>query len=74
MIIKGELIKQLHGKGSKSEHEAIFLLGEDYKYRLKMKGGNPFYDKELHKLVGKKVVIEGNFDSVLFVVDSLNVQ
>lgn len=39
-----------------------------------MKGGNPFYDKELQKLVGKKVVIEGNFDSVLFVVDSLNVE
>jgi hypothetical protein len=51
----GKVTKKLFGKGSKSEHEAIYLETEHNQYVLRRQGGNPFHDPELHKLVGKKV-------------------
>lgn len=51
----GTVIKKLFGKGSKSEHEAVFLETEHNEYVLRRQGGNPFYDEEMQKLVGKTI-------------------
>ena len=55
----GKVVKRLFGKGSKSEHEAVYLdTGQD-SYVLRRQGGNPFYDPELSKLVGKTIRCQG---------------
>lgn len=58
----GTVTKKLFGKGSKSEHEAIYLETEQDQYVLRRQGGNPFYDPELHKLIGKRVRCTGIVD------------
>jgi hypothetical protein len=55
----GKVIKKLFGKGSKSEHEAVFLETEPDEYVLRRQGGNPFYDPELQNLVGKTIRCTG---------------
>jgi len=58
----GKVTKKIFGKGSKSEHEAIYLETEQDQYVLRRQDGNPFYDPELHKLVGKRVWCTGIVD------------
>jgi hypothetical protein len=58
----GKVTKKLFGKGSKSEHEAIYLETEQEQYVLRRQGGNPFHDPELHKLIGKRVRCTGIVD------------
>ena len=36
------------------------------KYRLKIKGGNPFHDEKLHNLIGKTIIAEGNVTDYFF--------
>jgi len=55
----GKVIKQPFGIGSKSEHEAVFLETEDNRYVLRRQGGNPFYDEEMQKIVGKTIRCTG---------------
>ena len=55
----GKVTKKPFGKGSKSESEAIFLETEEGKFVLRRKGGNPFRDPELQKLVGKTIRCNG---------------
>jgi hypothetical protein len=54
-IISGQVVKGPFAKGSKSEHDAIFLNSEKGRYVLRRQGGNPFYDPELEKLLGKTI-------------------
>ncbi|MHB8069662.1 MAG: hypothetical protein ACYDIC_17350 [Desulfobaccales bacterium] len=55
----GRVIKKTFGKGSKSEHEAVYLETEQKQYVLRRRGGNPFYDEEMQKLVGKTIHCTG---------------
>jgi hypothetical protein len=55
----GKVIKKPFGKGSKSEYEAVFLETEHNQYVLRRQGGNPFYDEEIQKLVGKTIRCNG---------------
>lgn len=66
--LTGKVVAKKFGKGSKSEHDAVYLDTGDKKYRLKKKGGNPFYDESLHKLVGRTIELEGNITSDFFVI------
>lgn len=66
MKIQGKVILSTFGKGSKSEHDAVYIKTADNKFRLKFKGGNPFYEKTLHDLVGKNVVLEGELTEHFF--------
>lgn len=59
MKLKGKVVEGTFGKGSKSEHNAVYLDTGKKKYRLKMRGGNPFYDETLHNLIGKTISAEG---------------
>ncbi|HET6559846.1 MAG TPA: hypothetical protein VFG54_21145 [Prolixibacteraceae bacterium] len=66
--LTGKVVAQKFGEGSKSEHDAVYLDTGDKKYRLKKKGGNPFYDESLHKLVGKTIELEGDITPGFFVI------
>ncbi|OGU59502.1 MAG: hypothetical protein A2X64_08290 [Ignavibacteria bacterium GWF2_33_9] len=66
ITIKGIVILQKFSEGSKSEHDAIYLDTGTTKFRLKRRGGNPFYDEFLHSLVGKTVVLKGKITSHFF--------
>jgi hypothetical protein len=59
MQFSGLVVKKPFGKGSKSEHEAVFLETQEGPYVLRRKGGNPFRDLELEKLVGKTIRCTG---------------
>jgi hypothetical protein len=55
----GSVVKKPFGVGTKSEHDAIFLVTKDKQYVLRRQGGNAFEDPELEKLVGKRVRCTG---------------
>ena len=55
----GKVTKKPFGGRSKSNHEAVYLETVDKSYVLRRAGGNPFYDPELEKLVGKTVRCKG---------------
>ena len=67
----GTVTKNIFGKGSKSEHEALFIRTQDGKqYVLRRQGGNPFYDPELQELLGKTIRCTGSVsDYVLKISD-----
>ncbi len=60
MEIKGTVVKEVVGKGSKSEHAAVLLDTGKKRYVLRRQGGNPFSDPALDKLVGKNISVVGN--------------
>ncbi len=62
----GKVIVQKFGEGSKSEHDAVYLDTGVEKYRIKKKGGNPFYDASLHELIGKTIKAKGNITDYFF--------
>lgn len=68
--LTGKVILQKFGKDSKSEHDAVYLDTGKKKYRLKRKGGNPFHDESLHKLLGKTIKAKGNLTQYFFEITS----
>lgn len=69
MELRGRVIKEVFGKGSKSEHDAVQLETKDRKYLLRRQGGNPFRDPELDKLVGKRIRAQGVLTGYTFVMN-----
>ena len=55
----GHVIQIKFAKGSKSEHDALYLDTGKEKFKLKKRGGNPFYDESLAIFIGKKVKLVG---------------
>lgn len=55
----GRVVKHLAAKGSKSERQAIFLETDEGSFVLRRRGGNPFFDPVLEKLVGKTIRCRG---------------
>lgn len=55
MEFTGRVVKEVFGKGSKSEHDAVMIETSTGKYILRRKGGNPFSDHELDRLIGKRI-------------------
>ncbi len=55
----GCVIKHLTAKGSKSERRAVYLETKNGSYVLRRRGGNPFFDPVLEKLVGKTIRCKG---------------
>jgi 2-hydroxy-3-keto-5-methylthiopentenyl-1-phosphate phosphatase len=55
----GRVIKHLTAKGSKSERRAVYLETKEGSYVLRRRGGNPFFDPVLEKLVGKSIHCKG---------------
>ena len=71
ITLKGKVIKKTLGKGSKSEHEAVYIDTGEKTYKLKRAGGNPFFDKTLEDLVGKKITVTGKLDDYLFIIKEI---
>ena len=66
----GKVVKGPFGTGSKSQHEAIYLDTTGGRYVLRQEGGNPFYDPEMQRLVGKRVWCKGEvYEYVLTISD-----
>jgi hypothetical protein len=55
----GRVVKHLAAAGSKSERQAVFLETEGGSYVLRRSDGNPFFDPELERLVGKTIRCKG---------------
>jgi hypothetical protein len=55
----GKVTKKIFGKGSRSEHEAVFIDTDEGQYVLRRQGGTPFHDPELQKLDGKTIRCTG---------------
>ena len=74
MKLKGTVIIKPFGKGSKSEHDAIWFKTENGEYLLRELGANPFNNEKLHALVGKELTLEGIIEDNKFLlpVNSLN--
>jgi hypothetical protein len=53
---RGKVVKKHIASGSKSERDAVCLESEGHAFVLRRQHGNPFYDQELEKLVGKRLV------------------
>ena len=68
MQLKGSVIKKRIAVGSKSEHEAVVLTTDEGEYVLRRKGGNPFFDEELEKLVGRRIMCEGDLAGYTFLM------
>ena len=62
--VAGQVVRQVHGAGSKSEHEAVYLKSPKGAYKLRLPGGNPFRDTRLEELVGKSIQGHGTVDRV----------
>lgn len=55
----GNVVRKQWGKGSKSAHMAVALESGSSLLKLRRVGGNPFFDAELEKLVGKTIEAKG---------------
>lgn len=69
--LTGKVITQNVSAGSKSEHQAVCLQTSNGIYILRRFGGNPFYDDELQKLVGKQISTSGVLTDNLFIAKEI---
>jgi len=70
----GQVIKQQTAKGSKSERRAPMLATKEGTYILRRRGGNPFFDPELEKLVGQTIHCKGILTEHTLIISSWDVQ
>lgn len=64
--VSGEVVVKKFGKGSKSEHDAVYLETSGASYVLRKMGGNPFNDPGLQPFVGKQVKATGIVEDYIF--------
>jgi hypothetical protein len=57
--VRGHVTAGLYAKGSKSEHEAVFIETADGRYVLRRKTGPVFNDTELMQYEGHDVECDG---------------
>lgn len=69
--ITGKVITQTVSANSKSEHEAVCLQTNSGTYVLRREGGNPFYDADLQKLVGKQITCTGILADNVFIAKDI---
>lgn len=71
--LRGRVTDHIFGKGSKSQHQALYLETETGTYKLKRKGGNPFFDETLRQYLGATVVAKGIVQGYVFLISSIEV-
>ena len=59
MKTRGRVTKKKMYEGTKSEHEGLVLLSPEGEFKLRRRGGNPFWDETLVSLEGKEIECEG---------------
>ena len=70
MHLQGRVVRRLHGRGSKSEHEALVLETERGAFRLRRPDGNAFRDPVLEELEGREISAEGTLEGTIFFLTS----
>ncbi len=71
--LTGKVTTGNFSKGSKSEHDAIYLETEKGSFVLRRKGENPFEDPVLKKLIGKTISANGMIHNKIFFVSDVKV-
>ena len=69
MKLHGHVTKKLLYAGTKSEHEGIVLKSSQGEFKLRRKGGNPFWDEAIAYLEGKEIEGEGVIRKNQFIMD-----
>jgi hypothetical protein len=64
--LTGKVVVRKFAKGSKSEHDAVYIESDKGDFVLRRVGGNPFHDPKLHELKGKNVTARGVIDNYVF--------
>jgi hypothetical protein len=59
MKLRGHVTRKLLNRGTKSEHEGLVLLSPEGEFKLRRRGGNPFWDETLASLEGREIEGEG---------------
>jgi len=69
--LNGKVVKKKFAKGSKSEHNAVYFETDNGSYILRRRGGNPFNDPELQKLIGENICATGIISNYSFIASNL---
>ena len=69
--IEGEVQHVISSKGSKSEHQAYYLISTKGQFLLRRRDENPFEQHSFKKFEGKKVLCKGTTDEYVFFVDEI---
>lgn len=69
--LRGKVIQDRYGSGSKSERNAIFLETDSNKYLLRRKTGPVFGDKALEDIIGSTVECDGFLMGDTLLADTL---
>jgi hypothetical protein len=59
MEYTGKVTCKPFAAGSKSAHEAVWLVTDSAEYKLEREEGNPFHDPVLEGLIGKRISCKG---------------
>ncbi len=68
MDFRGKVVLKRVAPGSKSEREAVVLVTARGDFVLRRRGGNPFVDAELSRLVGKTIRCRGEVHGQTLIV------
>lgn len=68
--LTGKVTTGIFSKGSKSEHEAVYLETEQGSFILRISGGNPFENPVLKKLAGKMIKAKGRIHNNIFIANA----
>ena len=71
--LHGRATRDVYGKDSKSEREAVFVETADARYILRRKTGPVFGDSELTKYVGHEVECDGFVIGTTLLADRIEV-
>lgn len=71
--IRGRVIQDIYGKGSKSERETIFIETPDGRYIIRRKKGPVFDDIELKQYIGHEVECDGFIIDNTILLESIRV-
>ncbi len=70
MELRGTVVRERLGAGTKSERDAVLLILPDgRKLQLRVRGGNPLRDPRLDALVGKVIVGAGAISGSMAILD-----
>jgi len=71
--LRGRIIQGPYGKGSKSEHDAVFFETADMRYILRRKTDSVFDDTKLTQYVGHEVECDGFLVGTTLLVERIEV-
>ena len=71
--LRGKVIQDSYGRGSKSEHKAIIIITTEGRYLLRRKTGQAYNDVELEKYIGLEIECNGFLVGSTLLADEIKV-